>query len=165
MVTNIIPQVIPALASGSNVTLELLSKGTPVNGKSLTLADVEKLLQVQIKGAGPKERFTLVVVDPDAPKIPATTPKPAYLNAIITNILGEESVNKADMVTDYIAPRPSNTPQRLVYLLYRQPKNERIRAVDPALETGGRANFRVADFAKRHDLGLPVAAEYVVISP
>lgn len=165
MVSNVIPQVIPGLASGSNVTLELLSKGTPVNGKSLTLADVEKLLEVQIKGADPKERFTLVVVDPDAPKLATTTPKPVYLNAIVTNILGNESLAKADKVTDYTAPRPSNTPQRLVYLLYQQQNNKRIRAVDPALETNGRAGFRVADFAKRHNLGLPVAAEYVTISP
>lgn len=128
-------------------------------GKELTPTQVQSLPSFEYKDTAPL--YTLAMVDPDAPS--RQDPKMReILHYLVTNIPGN-SIEKGDTLAEYVG---SGAPQgtglhRYVFLLYEQ-RNGKLTS-DMSIKKNsreGRVKFSIRKFAKEHNLGEPVAANF-----
>lgn len=75
------------------------------------------------------------------------------------HVLGE--VDKGDVLTDYMGPAPPQGTHRYVFLVYEQHMHRELQP----FRTKQRPKFNAADWAKRHNLGDPVAATHFEAAP
>jgi len=105
--------------------------------------------------------YTLVFSDPDAPsrKNPI---RREFLHWLVVNIPGTD-ISKGETFTEYIGSGPPEGTglHRYVFLVFKQPNSlalNRTKASNRSAD--GRPRFLVADFAKEHNLGAPVAGNF-----
>uniref|UniRef100_T1IIP5 Phosphatidylethanolamine-binding protein n=1 Tax=Strigamia maritima TaxID=126957 RepID=T1IIP5_STRMM len=105
--------------------------------------------------------YTLYMTDLDVPS--RKEPKCRECNHwLIINIPGNE-VSKGDVLSDYIGSGPLQGTglHRYVYLVYKQ--QNKITSDEPKLENNSlekRSNFKIKNFAKKYNLGEPIAGNF-----
>uniref|UniRef100_A0A1A9W5Q3 Phosphatidylethanolamine-binding protein n=1 Tax=Glossina brevipalpis TaxID=37001 RepID=A0A1A9W5Q3_9MUSC len=109
----------------------------------------------------PNAYYTIMMIDPDVPSRSSPMFR-SYQHWLIVNIPGDQ-LEKGDDVVEYIGPIPSKNTglHRYVFILYKQPhklvqKETRV----PNNSGNGRRYFNASLFAKKHNLGLPIAANF-----
>ncbi|XP_014291689.1 protein D3 [Halyomorpha halys] len=111
--------------------------------------------------ADPNSFYTLCMTDPDAPS--RATPKAReWHHWLVVNIPGSE-VKKGEVLSAYIgsAPPKGTGLHRYVFVVYKQPK--KLEFDEPRLPNNSpknRANFSIAKFASKYDLGKPIAGNF-----
>lgn len=136
----------------SNVKCEQGNELTPTQVKDLPIFKFQ---------ADPNEFYTLAKVDPDAPS--RKDPKlREILHYLVANIPGGD-VTRGDVLADYIgsgAPKDTGL-HRYIFLVYHQ-KDGKYKSDMKISKTSrnGRVNFSIRKFAKDHNLGEPIAANF-----
>ena len=107
--------------------------------------------------------FTLMMIDPDVPSREQPT-KREFKHWLVVNIPGTD-VTKGRIIAAYRGPAPSKRSgfHRYVFLVYKQPGL--INVTEPMVSNSsreGRVHFNARVFAKTHDLGEPVAANFFI---
>nr|5TVD_A Chain A, Tm16 [Trichuris muris] len=143
---------------------QLLCSATYASGVSAELGNV--LTPTQVKEppklhweADSSSLYTLVLTDPDAPS--RSSPKfREWHHWLIVNIPGDK-VAQGETLSEYIGSGPPKGTglHRYVFLVYKQ--SGKIRDADHGHLTNrsgdGRGGFSAAKFAKKHNLGDPIA--------
>ncbi|XP_011495075.1 PREDICTED: protein D3-like [Ceratosolen solmsi marchali] len=103
--------------------------------------------------------YTIVMIDPDSPS--SQDPKlQEMLHWLVANIPGSD-ISKGEIIAEYIGSAPSKDTglHRYVLLAYKQ--TNKLIIDMPHIsnhERTGRPNFVVRDFARKFNLGEPIAA-------
>lgn len=105
--------------------------------------------------------FHYAFSDPDAPS--RTSPKRReYLHWLIINIEGNE-IGSGQTLADYVGSMPPKNTGKHRYVLLVFKQSARL-SVDQqqigSTNSTGRANFNTRKFAKKHNLGNPVAGNF-----
>jgi len=138
---------------GSGVEMKLGNELTPTQVQSIPLS---------IRWpTEPGTLYTLVLTDPDAP----SRQQPKYRewhHWLVVNI-PENDIAKGETLSEYVGSGPPKGTglHRYVLLVYQQPG--RIAPEEKRLSNRsgeGRANFKVRDFAKKYNLGEPIAGNF-----
>ncbi|KAH8267448.1 hypothetical protein KR018_005009 [Drosophila ironensis] len=105
--------------------------------------------------------YTLCMTDPDAPS--RKDPKfREWHHWLVGNIPGCD-VSKGEVLSAYIGsgPPPDTGLHRYVFLVYQQPcKLEFDEKRLPNNSGDGRGGFKIAEFAKKYELGDPIAGNF-----
>lgn len=111
--------------------------------------------------AEPDAFYTLCMTDPDAPS--RKDPKNReWHHWLVGNIPGSD-ISKGEVLSDYVgsAPPKGSGLHRYVFLVYKQPgKLEFDEPRIPNTSGKNRAKFSISNFAKKHNLGNPVAGNF-----
>lgn len=105
--------------------------------------------------------YTLVMTDPDAPS--RADPKVReWHHWLVGNIIGND-LSHADVLSQYVGAGPPEKTglHRYVLLVYKQPSKlefDEKRLTNTSGE--GRANFSIRKFAKKYNLGDPLAGNF-----
>ncbi|CAH0564901.1 unnamed protein product [Brassicogethes aeneus] len=105
--------------------------------------------------------YTLVMTDPDAPS--RKNPKfREWHHWLVVNIPGND-ITKGDILSEYIGAGPPKDTglHRYVLLVYKQPGKLNCDETKLKNNSGkNRGNFAVRKFAKKYNLGEPIAANF-----
>lgn len=155
---SVIPDVLDTTPQGclkikypSGVQVEL--------GKELTPTQVQSLPSFDYNATAPL--YTLAMVDPDAPSRKEPMMR-EILHYLVVNIPAN-SVDKGDTLAEYIgAGAPKGTGlHRYIFVLYEQKAGKITSSIKiPKNSREGRVKFSLRKFAKEHNLGEPVAANF-----
>ncbi|OEL23483.1 Protein FLOWERING LOCUS T [Dichanthelium oligosanthes] len=138
----------------SSIDLMVLFNGMPiVSGVELRSPTVSERPRVEIGGDDYRVAYTLVMVDPDAPN-PSNPTLREYLHWMVTDIPASTDDTYGREAICYEAPNPTTGIHRMVLVLFRQLGRETVYA------PSRRHNFSTRGFARRYNLGAPVAAMY-----
>ncbi|XP_054168686.1 protein D3-like isoform X1 [Oppia nitens] len=108
-----------------------------------------------------KALYTLCMTDPDAPS--RQTPKyREWHHWLVVNIPNND-VAKGDTLSEYVGSGPPKGTglHRYVFLVYKQPN--RLTPDEPKLSNRsgeGRGQFKIRNFAKKYNLGEPIAGNF-----
>ncbi|XP_052743314.1 protein D2-like [Bicyclus anynana] len=107
--------------------------------------------------------YTLAIVDPDAPSRVEPTSR-NWNHWLVGNIPGND-VPSGETIADFVGAGPGlgSGLHRYVYLVYKQPS--RLFFNEPRLSNRSavnRTNFSITDFAKKYNLGDPIAGNFFV---
>ena len=155
----VVPDVIDAKTSAS-IDIKWPSGVTAQQGNKLTPTQVKDQPEFKFE-AKPDKLYTLAMVDPDAPSRQEPTFR-EILHCMIANIPGND-VAKGDVFAEYVG---SGAPQgtgyhRYVFLLYEQKEKLKSDLMRISKNSrNGRKNFSIRKFAKEHNLGDPIAANF-----
>lgn len=155
----VLPDVIDQLPTQS-IEINYPSGVKVEQGNELTPTQVKDLPSFSYE-AQPDQLYTLAMVDPDAPSRAEHTFR-EILHFLVANIPGK-NVSKGDTLAEFIgsgAPKGTGL-HRYVYLLFKQgggPLKSDIKIGKNSRE--GRVKFSIRDFARTHNLGSPVAANF-----
>jgi len=129
-------------------------------GNTLGVSNTQSIPKVSYEAADEKKMYTLAMVDPDAPS--REDPKAAqWLHWLVVNVPGKnmksgENIDYGKVLMQHNGPAPpkGSGPHRYVFVVYeqRRPVNARV--------SRNRAGFKVESFAKRSQLGDPVAGNF-----
>nr|XP_018911661.1 PREDICTED: protein D3-like isoform X1 [Bemisia tabaci] len=109
--------------------------------------------------------YTLMLLDLDAPtpKLPVLR---EYLHWLVVNI-PEDYFMKGECIAPYLSPDTRDNPHRLVFLVFEQPTpthiNFEVVTKKAQLEHDVRGKFSWREFAKRWELGAPLAINFFQI--
>ena len=104
--------------------------------------------------------YTLVMTDPDAP-----TRSFNFVSQVkhwlVINIPGSD-VDKGETIADYQGPGPPPLTglHRYVFLVYKQPDKIETDEKRVGNSIKGRMRFKAREFAKKHNLDEPIAANF-----
>ncbi|RVE44175.1 hypothetical protein evm_011169 [Chilo suppressalis] len=158
-VNQVVPDVVPK-APAALVKVVFPSGVEVKEGNELTPTQVKDVPTVTWD-ASPDQLYTLAMTDPDAPS--RQYPKlREFRHWLVGNIPGG-NVSAGETLSAYVSPvPPPNTGlHRYVYLVYKQPS--RLNFDESRLtNTSGdiRAKFSIANFAKKYNLGDPIAGNF-----
>ncbi|KAF9160838.1 Phosphatidylethanolamine-binding protein 4 [Actinomortierella ambigua] len=135
-----------------------------VLGNTLAVADTQREPNVSFLPDNPADKYTLMLVDPDAPS--RRDPKfRQWRHWVKTNIsmdssTGLTSVRNGQTLTSYNGPSPpaGSGPHRYVFLLYKQSPNSDAGMLSTNMSEN-RSMFKAAQFADQARLQL-VGANY-----
>uniref|UniRef100_A0A915BK82 Phosphatidylethanolamine-binding protein n=2 Tax=Parascaris univalens TaxID=6257 RepID=A0A915BK82_PARUN len=156
----VVPDVVPN--GPSKLVKAVFDSGVEVDcGNVLTPTQVKNPPKVSWD-AEPGVLYTLIMTDPDAPSRKTPTFR-EWHHWLITNIPGND-ISKGEVLSEYIssAPPPNTGLHRYVYLVYKQsgkisdPEHGHL----PGNSGEKRGGFKAAAFAKKHNLGDPVAGNF-----
>lgn len=101
------------------------------------------------------------MVDPDAPSR-ANPTVGQVLHWLVVNIQFNRIANGKTMAGYRGSGPPEGTGlHRYIFLVYKQPERlEPEEAVISKTSRNGRLNFKIRDYAKKYNLGEPIAANY-----
>ncbi|KAM7352875.1 protein D2-like [Cochliomyia hominivorax] len=105
--------------------------------------------------------YTICMTDPDAPNRKKPTFR-EWHHWLVVNIPSNK-VNEGEVLSDYIGSGPPKGTglHRYVFLVYKQPDkltcNEKRL---PANSGDGRGGFKISAFAKKYQLGNPIAGNF-----
>ncbi|KAH8949535.1 hypothetical protein BDL97_10G036900 [Sphagnum fallax] len=134
-------------------------------GVQMLLVQIQSRPHVELHGngfGGDAEKYTLVMVDPDAPS-PSSPTLRNILHWLVTDIPGSTSPSQEIWATGqekmpYLQPAPIEGLHRYVFLLFKQDKSTQF---DNLIEAPpSRVTFSVAKFVETYKLGIPVAGYY-----
>lgn len=155
----VIPDVIDVKPSAS-IGIEWPSGVTAQQGNELTPTQVKDQPKFSFD-AKPDKLYTLAMVDPDAPS--RQEPKlREILHFMIANIPGSD-VSKGDTFAEYIGSgAPDKTGlHRYIFLLFEQKEKLKSDLMNiKKTSRVGRVNFSIRNFAKEHNLGDPISANF-----
>lgn len=152
----VVPDVIPK-APRATATVEYPGDIVVKPGQVLTPTQVKD--QPCVKwDADPAKLYTLCMTDPDAPSRKEPTYR-EWHHWLVGNIPGCD-IAKGEVLSAYIGsgPPPDTGLHRYVFLIYEQ--NCTLTFGEKRLPNNsgdGRGGFKIADFAKKYDLGDPIA--------
>ncbi|OIT38220.1 PREDICTED: protein FLOWERING LOCUS T-like [Nicotiana attenuata] len=126
------------------------------NGCGLRPSQIVNQPRVDVGGDDLRTFYTLVMVDPDAPT-PSDPNLREYLHWLVTDIPATTGANFGNEIVRYESPRPSLGIHRYIFVLFQQLDRGVVNAPDII---DSRQNFNTRDFARFHNLNLPVAAVY-----
>ncbi|EAY85115.1 protein RICE FLOWERINGUS T 1-like [Oryza sativa Japonica Group] len=150
----VIGDVLDPFISTVDLTVMYGDDGMPViSGVELRAPAVAEKPVVEVGGDDLRVAYTLVMVDPDAPN-PSNPTLREYLHWMVTDIPASTDATYGREVVCYESPNPTTGIHRMVLVLFRQLGRETVYA--PAV----RHNFTTRAFARRYNLGAPVAAVY-----
>jgi hypothetical protein len=155
--------------SGLQITYE--STGTVKDGEDLSgkdLATVPKFALGESSGINTNAKFIVVMVDPDVNGDPEVV-APQTLHYMRTDFVPTgEAVNIASEVppvVKYVGPEATtggnSGPHRYVFLLYRQPKDFTLNAIDPEQ----RAGFNIKQWREENGLEPAIAGVHYLATP
>ncbi|CAB3219863.1 unnamed protein product [Arctia plantaginis] len=156
-------QVVPDVVScppEATVTVRYPSGATVDEGNVLTPTQVKDKPTVSWE-AKPSLFYTLVMTDPDAPS--RADPKfREWHHWLVGNVPGD-NVAAGEELSQYVGsgPPPGTGLHRYVFLVYQQP--DKLTFDEPRLTNksgANRAMFSIAKFAKKYNLGDPVAGNF-----
>lgn len=155
----VIPDVIDVQPTAS-IDIKWPSGFTAQQGNALTPTQVKDQPEFSYVAKANK-LYTLVMVDPDAPSRKEPTFR-EILHFMVANIPGS-NVAKGDVFAEYVG---SGAPQgtgyhRYVFLLFEQ--SDKLKTDLMSIKKTsrvGRTKFSIRKFAKEHNLGEPVAANF-----
>ncbi|XP_034827652.1 phosphatidylethanolamine-binding protein homolog F40A3.3-like isoform X2 [Maniola hyperantus] len=155
----VVPDVV-SKAPQASVTVKFKSGAEVNNGNVLTPTQVKDVPRVSWV-ADPNTFYTLAMTDPDAPSRKEPTFR-EWHHWLVCNILGNE-VEVGDTLSAYIGsgPPPGTGLHRYVYLVYKQPG--KIDFDEPRLPNNSgdkRGGFSIVKFAKKYNLGDPIAGNF-----
>ncbi|KAJ8917448.1 hypothetical protein NQ315_005495 [Exocentrus adspersus] len=155
----IVPDVV-SVPPAKKLVVKYTKSGKEVNlGEELPPKFVTEAPDVQYE-AEPNSFYSLIFTDPDAPsrKNPI---RREWHHWLVVNIPGDK-VSEGEVLTEYVGSGPPEGSElhRYTFLLYKQPKKlsfdeARHSNTDPA-----RGNFSTEKFAKKYNLGNPVAGNF-----
>ncbi|KAJ8711434.1 hypothetical protein PYW07_008676 [Mythimna separata] len=156
--SEIVPDVL-SVAPFHRMTVLYHSKSL-VEGDILTPTEVKDIPLVTWDNF-PDKFYTVVKTDPDAP----SRQKPTYrewLHWMVVNVPGDD-IAAGDTIAEYVGAGPSRDTglHRYVLLVYEQP--DRMRFNETRLSNRSMANrtlFSVSKFAKKYNLGDPIAGNF-----
>ncbi|KAJ1270588.1 hypothetical protein BS78_06G063900 [Paspalum vaginatum] len=151
-----IARVIGDVLDPFNATEDLivLFNGAPIlSGMELRAPAVSDRPRVEIGGDDYRVAYTLVMVDPDAPN-PSNPTLREYLHWMVTDIPASTDNTYGHEMMCYEPPAPATGIHRIVLVLFQQLGRETVFA------QLRRHNFNTRGFARRYNLGSPVAAMY-----
>ncbi|CAK9194257.1 unnamed protein product [Sphagnum jensenii] len=134
-------------------------------GVQMLLVQIQSRPHVELHGngfGGDAEKYTLVMVDPDAPS-PSNPTLRNILHWLVTDIPGSTSPSQDIWATGqekmpYLQPAPIEGLHRYVFLLFKQDESTQF---DNLIEAPpSRVTFSVAKFVETYNLGIPVAGYY-----
>lgn len=153
----VVPDVVPT--APTKLVKAVFDSGVEANcGNELTPTQVKNPPTVTWD-TEPGALYTLIMTDPDAPS--RSNPKfREWHHWLVANIPGND-LKKGDELSGYIssAPPQGTGLHRYVYLVYKQPGKieDKEHGHLPSTSGAKRANFKAAAFAKKHNLGDPIA--------
>ncbi|XP_055372175.1 protein D2-like [Condylostylus longicornis] len=137
-------------------------------GKGVIVNEGNELTPTQVKDP-PKvlwpteagKLYTLCMTDPDAPSREEPTYR-EWHHWLVVNIPGNE-VSKGKVLSDYIGSGPPEGTglHRYIFLIYKQEK--KLNCDEKCLPNNsaeGRENFSIEKFAKKYNLGKPIAGNF-----
>ncbi|KAK7571218.1 hypothetical protein V9T40_014822 [Parthenolecanium corni] len=155
----VVPDVIPV--APTEVLEVEYADGLKVDfGNELTPTQVKD--QPTVKwNADSSSMYTLCMTDPDAPSRKTPTFR-EWHHWLVGNIPGSD-VAKGETLSEYVGsgPPPDTGLHRYVFLVYKQPGI--LTFDEPRLtnrSADNRAKFKIADFAKKYNLGNPIAGNF-----
>uniref|UniRef100_A0A0N5AG79 Phosphatidylethanolamine-binding protein n=1 Tax=Syphacia muris TaxID=451379 RepID=A0A0N5AG79_9BILA len=156
----VMPDVVPVAPTS-------VAKVSYDNGAEADCGNTLKPVQVQnvpkvTWEADPSSLYTLILTDPDAPS--RANPKfREWHHWLVVNIPGN-NVSEGEVLSGYISSAPPQKTglHRYVFLVYKQPGRIEDSEHGHLKSTSGakRANWKAAAFAKKHNLGDPVAGNF-----
>ncbi|KAG5184326.1 phosphatidylethanolamine-binding protein [Tribonema minus] len=162
---------VSALDAGTHLKVEYHGKAVTA-GDHLTASHTKGEPAVSIEVDKPDasaSRFTVVMVDPDAPS-PDNPIFAEFLHWIAVDVPANQALQKVKgggggggEVVDYMGPAPPKGVHRYVFLAYRQPHGTEPfldAHAQKQLQSRGRKKFSHAAFAQERGLGAPAAATY-----
>ncbi|KAJ6223682.1 hypothetical protein RDWZM_002227 [Blomia tropicalis] len=153
-VIDTVPLHVAEVKYGSGVEMKLGNELTPTQVQSIPIS---------IRWpTEPNALYTIVLTDPDAP----SRQQPKYRewhHWLVVNI-PENDIAKGDTLSEYVGSGPpkGTNLHRYVFLVYKQP-NGRITPDEKRLTNrsgDGRASFKIREFAKKYNLGEPIAGNF-----
>ncbi|XP_053698466.1 protein D3-like [Sabethes cyaneus] len=154
----IVSDVIPEAPTG-------LVKVSYPSGQQVSLGN--ELTPTQVKDqptvswdAEPNGLYTLIMTDPDAPS--RANPKMReWKHWIVTNIAGSD-LSTGETLAEYIssAPPEGSGLHRYVFLVYKQPGQVQFDEPKQSNRNSKRGKFLAAEFARKYNLGSPVAGNF-----
>lgn len=155
----IVPDVIP-VAPAEIAKISYPSGVTVNEGNELTPTKVKDIPTVQWN-ADSGSFYTLCMTDPDAPSRITPTYR-EWHHWLVGNIQGG-NIASGTTLSEYIGsgPPPDTGLHRYVFLIYKQ--NEKLTFDEPRLTNrsgDNRGGFSIAKFAKKYNLGNPVAGNF-----
>jgi len=155
----VVPDVIDSVPPKSiQVTYE---NGKEVNqGNELTPTQVQNQPQVKFD-TDPGSLYTLTMIDPDAPSR-ANPEFREILHWMVVNISGND-LNSGTTISGYIGSGPPKDSglHRYIFLVYKQPGPV---TCDEPRDTSNtaihRRKFNMRNFAKKYNLGNPIAGNF-----
>lgn len=157
--SQVVPDVIPK-APAALLQVKYPSGVEVKEGNELTPTLVKDEPSVKWD-AEPGQYYTLAMTDPDAPSRKEPTFR-EWHHWLVGNIQGNE-VNSGETLSQYVGSGPPEKTglHRYVFLLYKQPS--KLTFDEPRLtntSSDKRANFKIAEFAKKYNLGDPIAGNF-----
>lgn len=162
---NLVPEVVPALPEQVlDMRVVYNQVGQPI-GAQMRLAQTQAKPHVELYGnsfGGVADKYTLVMVDPDAPS-PSHPTLRNILHWLVADIPGstdpsQEIWETGQELIHYMGPAPPEGLHRYVLLLFKQEPGQLFNKVPEVPES--RVAFSLADFVKKYNLGIPVAGYY-----
>ncbi|EDV30583.1 uncharacterized protein Dana_GF23378 [Drosophila ananassae] len=155
---DIVPDVLDAVPAG---TVQVSYAENEVSqGNELTPTQVKDTPTVQWCACEGDNLYTLLMVDPDAPS--RQDPKfREILHWAVVNIKGSDITTGFPLATYVGSGPPQGTGlHRYIFLVYRQENKIEEGETIPNNVRAGRLNFSARQFAAKHGLGDPIAANY-----
>ncbi|XP_063914386.1 protein D2-like [Zophobas morio] len=155
--SEITPDVVP-IAPTKLLKVEYKTKEVQL-GNQITPKEVRDEPKVTYTGE-PQAFYTLVMTDPDAPSR-QKHPMREWNHWLVGNIPGSD-VSKGEVLTEYVGSGPPKDTglHRYVFLLYKQPGKITFEEEHKSNTNGKRGKFSTEEFAKKYNLGDPVAGNY-----
>ncbi|KAH8360221.1 hypothetical protein KR093_011449 [Drosophila rubida] len=156
---DIVPDVVDVVPPQGKLQVNYPVGVAVQEGNELTPTQVKDEPQV-VWDEEQDQLHTLLMVDPDAP----TRSDPKFreiLHWAVINVPGNK-LNLGQAIVEYVGSGPPQGTglHRYIFLLYRQnQKIEESMHIDKRTRTG-RLNFNTRQFAEKHGLGEPIAANY-----
>ncbi|XP_049878999.1 protein D2-like isoform X2 [Pectinophora gossypiella] len=155
----VVPDVIPK-APVALATVRYPSGAEVKEGNELTPTAVKDIPTV-IWEASPSDLYTLVMTDPDAPS--RKDPKfREWHHWLVGNIQGNQ-VGTGETLSAYVGSGPPEGTglHRYVFLVYKQPNKLSFDEARLTNTSGdNRGKFSIAKFAKKYNLGDPIAGNF-----
>ena len=156
----IVPDVVD-VAPHQTITIEYPSGAVVKGGNELTPTQVKDIPHSISWPADAGDLFTLVMTDPDAPS--RHTPKfREWHHWLVVNIPGSD-VGSGETLSEYVGSGPPKATglHRYVFLAYKQPGKISPDEPHRTNRSGeGRGGFKIREFAKKYNLGQPIAGNF-----
>ncbi|KAF9975280.1 hypothetical protein BGZ73_001130 [Actinomortierella ambigua] len=160
----IVPDVLPEAKIKTMLIVSYGGKDV-VLGNKLTVADTQHEPKVSFMPDSPTDKYTLMLVDPDAPNRKDHTMR-EWRHWVVSNISMDSSdslmnISGGQTLTPYKGPSPpaGSGPHRYVFLLYKQTPSSDAGVLSTPLSATNRGKFKAAQFAGQAGLQL-VGANY-----
>ncbi|CAH0696892.1 unnamed protein product [Spodoptera exigua] len=154
----VVPDVL-SVAPAGYLTVKFPS-GAEVNGGNVLTPTLVKDLPTLSWNANPDFFYTIVNTDPDAPSR-AEPVVGEFAHWLVGNVPGDD-ITAGDQLMQYFGAGPSlgSGLHRYVFLVYEQPTKLEFEEPRINLTTANRDYFSIANFAKKYNLGDPVAGNF-----
>jgi len=157
---NVIPDVIDSVPINV-IEIKYPSKAEVKLGNELTPTQVKDLPSVIKWATEENALYTICMTDPDAPS--RQTPKYREWHHWLVVNIPENNVSKGDVLSEYVGSGPPKGTglHRYVFLVYKQPNKLTPDERKLTNRSGeGRGQFKIRNFAKKYNLGEPIAGNF-----